>query len=300
MRIATFGILAGLCLGSPTPLRAADLDFSALRGGSYDAPAAAAGNWDGAYFGAHGGWSSANFGFSNVFQPMVANYTRATAFETALNVSTLLRPQSVRRDTGSFGAYAGLNIQYDEFIFGGEIDYTYLGLTGRTTDFIGRSNVTDGMYRAAVLSGSAATKIEDYATIRARFGYDAGNFMPFVTGGFAVGRAQVADRVEVQLGEYDQATYRSNLGSATPAYVFNSGYRVFDQANPGTAVLASPVVLGRTKERIVGGIAAGAGLEFALTANILLRGEYQYVMFDDFDGHKSHINTVRGGAAVKF
>ncbi len=48
------------------------------------------------------------------------------------------------------------------------------------------------------------------------------------------------------------------------------------------------------------GVALGAGLEFALTSNIVLRGEYQYILFNDFDGHKVNVNTVRGGAAVKF
>jgi outer membrane immunogenic protein len=31
-----------------------------------------------------------------------------------------------------------------------------------------------------------------------------------------------------------------------------------------------------------------------------VRGEYQYVQFQDFNGHKAELNTVRGGAAVKF
>jgi outer membrane immunogenic protein len=51
---------------------------------------------------------------------------------------------------------------------------------------------------------------------------------------------------------------------------------------------------------VIGGVALGAGLEFALTSNIMLRGEYQYVLFNDFKGHSAEINTVRGGAAVKF
>ncbi len=34
--------------------------------------------------------------------------------------------------------------------------------------------------------------------------------MPYVTGGLAIGRAQVTDRVSIQNYEFDQATYRSN------------------------------------------------------------------------------------------
>ncbi len=52
--------------------------------------------------------------------------------------------------------------------------------------------------------------------------------------------------------------------------------------------------------KTIGGIALGFGLEYALTPNILLRGEYQYINFQSFNGHNAELNTIRGGAAVKF
>ncbi|ACL59419.1 outer membrane protein [Methylobacterium nodulans] len=282
-----------------TPARAADLDFGTLRGGSYDTPAPV-GNWDGFYVGGHGGWTSTSFGFGNVFQAPVANYFRLTTYEANLSASTLLRAQDARRDGTSFGAYAGVNFQFDEFVAGAELDYTHLGVTGSTTDAIARQKVTDGYWQALSLVGEAKTRLDDYATIRARFGYDAGNFMPYVTGGFAIGRAQITDTVTIQARGYDQATYNSNQATGATAYVNRDGYRSFDPTNVSRSVVADPDVVQRTREKIVGGIAAGAGMEFALTANILLRAEYQFVQFNDFDGHKANINTVRGGASVKF
>ncbi|MFE1598467.1 outer membrane protein [Methylobacterium sp. ID0610] len=299
MRIVTSGLLAALCLGGLDPALAADLDFGTLRGSSFDAPAPV-GNWDGVYVGGHGGWSSASFGFGNVFQTPVANYFRRSTYESNFGASSLLYPQSARRDGTSFGAYLGINFQFDEIVAGAELDYTHLGVQGTTIDAIGRQNLTNGYWQALDLIGEAKTKIEDYATLRARFGYDVGNVMPYVTAGLAIGRARITDTVAVEANGYDQATYNSNKASGANAPVMHDGYASFNQADVTQSVPAGPTVITKSREKIVGGIAAGAGLEFALTSSILLRAEYQYVQFNDFDGHKANINTVRGGAALKF
>ncbi|SFV13221.1 outer membrane insertion C-terminal signal [Methylobacterium sp. 174MFSha1.1] len=310
MRFASFGFLVGsvlvsLSVAATTTVRAADLDFGALRGGEFEPAAAPVVDvWDGIYVGGHGGWSSASFGFGNVFQSTVAQALRATAIESTLSASTLLHARDVRRDGTTFGAYAGVNYQFDETVVGVEVDYTHSGLRGRSSDAIGREIVdSKGYLRGADLSGDATTQIKDYATIRARVGYTVAGFMPFVTGGFAIGRAQIAETVAVRGYEYDQSAYRSNQALTPPAksvYVGNSGYANFRQDDPGGSVLAPPDIFTPSKEKIVGGIAAGAGLEYAITPNLLLRAEYQYILFNDFDGHKLNVNTVRGGAAVKF
>lgn len=307
MRFARFGfllggVLAGLSLAAPA--MAADLDFGPLRGGVEPLAVPAADVWDGFYIGGHGGWTSGSFGFGNVFSAPVAQNLRATAIEATLGASGLLHATDARRDGIGFGGYAGVNYQIDEIVVGVEADYTHLRLTGRSSDAIGRQK-TDGTgyLMGVVLSGDAATQITDYATLRGRVGYTVGGFMPFVTGGLAVGRAQISETVAVQGFEYDQATYRSNQALADPSkqvFVNHSGYKNFLQNDPGNSELAAPDILRRSKEKIVGGLAAGAGLEYAITPNLLLRAEYQYVLFSDFDGHKLNTNTVRGGAAVKF
>ncbi|GJD49498.1 hypothetical protein OPKNFCMD_2229 [Methylobacterium crusticola] len=305
MRIAIYGLLGCLGLLEATAASAADFDFGSLRGGSYEPVAAPSlATWEGIYVGGHGGWSSTNFGFGSVFQPLVADHLRGRALESILGASSLLSAVDSRRDGATFGAFAGINYQFDEVVAGVEFDYTHAGITGRSADRTGRYIVgSDGYLYGANLSGEAATRLDDYATIRARFGYTVGGFLPYVTGGFAVGRAQISETVAVRAYEYDQATYRSNQALADPSqrvYVNNSGYANFIQGNPGGSTLAAPDILHRSKEKIVGGIAAGAGLEYAITPGLILRAEYQYVLFNDFDGHKLNVNTVRGGAAVKF
>ncbi|TNC08637.1 porin family protein [Methylobacterium terricola] len=305
MRFTTLGILVGLGLGAPVAAQAADLDFGALRGTASEPVAVSVPDvWEGIYVGGHGGWSSASFGFGDVFRSPVAQALRATAIESTLGASSLMHARDVRRNGITFGAFAGVNYQFDDTIVGVELDYTHLGLTGRSGDAIHKYQVDSlGFLRGAKLSGDATTQIQDYATIRARFGYSVDGFMPFVTGGFAIGRAQIAETVAVRGYEYDQATYRANQALADPSqrvFVNYSGYKTFLQTDPGNSILADPDITHRTKEKVVGGIAAGAGIEYAITPNLLLRAEYQYVLFNDFDGHKMNLNTVRGGAAVKF
>ncbi|GJE26093.1 outer membrane protein [Methylobacterium organophilum] len=303
MRRPALGFLAVLTL--PGAAAAADLDYGVLRGPEYEESYASSTiDWSGVYVGGHGGYSSGAFGFRNTFQPIVANMLRSTVVENDMSASTLLQAHTDRQGGSTFGGFAGYNVQFDDIVLGVEVDYTRAGLIGATTDSIRRYMTTpsDGYLTHVNLSGLAGTKIEDYGTIRARAGYALGNFLPFVTGGLAIGRARITDNVAVQTYGYDQAAYKANIGldASKQTYVNHYGYYSFDQANPAAGTPFNPEFFGRTKTKVVGGVALGTGLEYAITSNVLLRGEYQYVYFNDFDGHKLNLNTVRGGAAVKF
>lgn len=321
MRTASFALLAGFTLGVVTPAAAADLDYGVLRGPDYE-PAIPVIDWSGVYVGGHGGYTSAALGFRNVFQPLVAKALIGTTAESEFNASSLLIPHSQRVEGGSFGAYAGFNYQFDDAVIGIEADYTRFEKIGATADSVTRFKTTaDNFLETVSLSGLSSTKIEEYGTIRARGGYAFGNFLPYITGGVAIGRAQVTDQVTVNNYGYNQATYKANVATANsaittttdpagnvvttvkpaiPTYVDNYGYSTFNQTNPEKSTVAPGKVVTQSTNKTVAGIALGAGLEYALTQNIVLRGEYQYVLFNDFDGHKVNLNTVRGGAAVKF
>lgn len=299
MRIAALGLLAALV--SASGAAAADLDYGYLRGADDDYAPAPDIDWSGFYIGGHGGYSSAPLGFGSSSQSIVANALRSTYAENELKASSLLSTQSTNVAGLSYGVYAGYNAQFEDFVFGLEADYTFFNRASSGFDQIARSMTTSNGYETGVaLRSLANTKIEDYGSIRGRLGYAFGSFLPYVTGGVAVGRATVSDKVSIQSYEYDKATYTSNLTAAKPAYVNNYGFSSFVQADPGSSILAPSITYGATKKVVIGGVAVGAGLEFALTSNIILRGEYQYVLFNDFKGHSAEINTVRGGAAVKF
>jgi outer membrane immunogenic protein len=310
MRTVTLALLAGFTLGAIAPVQAADLDYGVLRGPDYE-PEVPVIDWNGIYFGGHGGYTSASLNQTNVFQNILAKEFRVRDIESQFNVSSFLTASSARVGGASYGAYAGFNYQFDEVVIGVEADYTRFDRVGQATNDISRiMTTTAGVTEVVNLAGLTSTKVEDFGTIRARGGWAFGNFLPFVTAGLAIGRAVVTDQVAVQNYGYDSKTYTANLVAASaPAYVYNHGYNSFNPAYPGNGsspqgqvqtVPSSPYIVGKTTEKTVGGLALGAGLEFAVTQNILLRGEYQYVQFNDFDGHKVNLNTVRGGAAVKF
>lgn len=313
MRIVTVPVLVALGLVGLSAAQAADLDYGVLRGPEYE-PAVPLIDWSGIYFGAHAGYTSASHSYGGVFQPALADYFRRTAIESEFTVSSLLTTGSRRVDGTSFGAFAGYNFQFDETVLGFEVDYTRFGKQSSSYNDISRQMTTSGgMLETVYLAGTSTTKIEDYGTIRGRAGYAMGNFLPFVTGGFAIGRANITDAVTVQNFGYNQTTYLANQQqtSGSPAYVTNHGYAAFNQNYPGNGstpagqgvqtVPSAPTALAAVaKTKTVGGVTLGAGLEYALTQNLLLRAEYQYVLFNDFDGHKANLNTVRGGAAVKF
>jgi outer membrane immunogenic protein len=299
MRTVTFPLLALLGFCGASTARAADLDYDYLRGAEYDPVPRAVVDWSGVYVGGHGGYTSAALGSKGALQPLIYRDSHDTTGESDFRASTLLSPPTKRVGDVSFGAYAGYNIQIDEFVFGVEADYTYFGKMGVSTDGLARSQIsTAGMYEAVSLNGATATRVNDYGTLRARIGYAFENFMPYVTGGVAIGRARIADATAYQNYGFNQTAYNATL-AGTPTYVNNFGYSSFNPSAPynGTPFTS---IQAQSKTKVVAGVAAGAGIEYAITPNILLRAEYQYVLFSDFDGHKVNLNTVRAGAAVKF
>jgi outer membrane immunogenic protein len=300
MRTVTFPLLAVLGFCGVTSAQAADLDYDYLRGAEYDPiPAPVAIDWTGVYVGGHGGYTSAALGSKGALQPLIYRDSHDTTGESNFRASTLLNPPSKRVGDMSFGAFAGYNFQIDEFVFGIEADYTNFGRMGVSNDGLGRSQTSSaGMYEIVSLSGATATRVNDYGTLRGRVGYAFGNFLPYVTGGVAIGRARIADATTYQNYGFNLTAYNASL-SGTQTYVHNFGYTNFNPNAPynGTAYTSFQ---NQSKTKVVAGVAGGAGIEYAITPSILLRAEYQYVLFNDFDGHKVNLNTVRAGAAVKF
>jgi outer membrane immunogenic protein len=73
---------------------------------------------------------------------------------------------------GLVGATLGYNWQTGPFVLGVEGDFSWANIRGSTTP---------------LQCGVCATDLRTLGTIRGRFGYAAGQFMPYVTGGYAFG-----------------------------------------------------------------------------------------------------------------
>lgn len=190
----------------------------------------------------------------------------------------MLEPGSADGRSTVFGAFAGYNTQFDEVVFGVELDYTRGKMEARGVDQIGRSLPVDGYTYFVNQEGYAEAKIHDLATLRARIGYTVGSFLPFVTAGIAVGRADVARGASVLIEALD--------ADPTNDPVLPRLYDARDLADKKSAYSV--------------GLAAGAGVDVAISPNIFLRAEWQYVHFQDFAGVKASVNTARVAAGIKF
>jgi outer membrane immunogenic protein len=136
----------------------------------------------------------------------------------------------VDADGAELGGLIGFNYQWHNFVFGVEAAGGYLWLRD--------SDVTNFSIFGQDWNVETSFKTHYLTTIGGRFGYTFCRWMPYVTGGVAIGDIDFEQR-------YHQH----------PAF-FNQG--------------------GSTSETQVGWM-VGGGLEFALTDHWHLRGQYQYV-----------------------
>ena len=298
MRTVLASALAGFCALQGAAF-AADLDYGVLRGSDYESAAAQTIDWSGFYVGGQGGWTTAAHGLGRGLQPLIADELYLTTIEKEYGVSGFLHPTPQRTNGGSFGGFAGYNVVFDGFVFGLEGDYSYSNKSAVSSSAIGRSFTTsDGVVNDVRLTGKSSTTLVDYGTLRGRVGYIMDSFLPFVTAGVAFGHTRIADTATIQASGYNQAAVNKKLGGEA-ADIYYYGYDSFDPANT-TDGISRPKTLSRSAQKFAAGFTGGFGLDIALTSNIFLRAEYQYILFDDFGSHKINVNTVRAAAAVKF
>jgi opacity protein-like surface antigen len=179
-----------------------------------------------------------------------------------------------RRDSGSmFGGYLGYNWAFGDAVMGLEADYTRVDQEASASRVevrrIGNEFLAVGSVQDA--------QINDYISLRARFGYAFGRLLPYFTIGGAAGRFNTNVAIYTDWGPTDAN------GVALGSYV---GW---------------PRVVGGPKKDVWGyGGVIGGGLEAALADNIILRAEYLYTRFNDVEGITASLNTARVGAALKF
>ena len=144
----------------------------------------------------------------------------------------------------------------------------------------------------------------DFVTLRARFGYAIGSFLPFVTGGVALGRADVSSSASVQIAGYNAAAYQTLLEQYNVTGIMGSvpryGYDYFNDITLERDRSAPALIAMKKTEKYAFGLAGGVGVDWQILPNVFLRAEYQYINFGDFKDHKAQVNTVRGAAALKF
>ena len=142
-----------------------------------------------------------------------------------------------------------------------------LGLEGDYHQMASDLTVTssDVVSGATTYNATSSVTLKGYGTIPGRVGYAVGKFLPYAQVGLALGRMSYS------------TTGTSTTGGTT------------------TDILGDT----NTDSWVVGG-AAGVGVDVALTSNVFLRGEYEYVAFLKTGSILPGLNTVRAGLGVRF
>jgi opacity protein-like surface antigen len=272
--ILIFGVGIGLTSA------AAAADYGPLRGSTFDPPRYR--NWEGFYVGGQVGTGGGGANFSGESQ----------AVSSSAIVNTWLVSEGVaswataeKADTGQalqYGGFIGYNAQWGDVVLGIEASYNH---TDVNANAYGRSPVSGRMWltdptswRHSVLAQAEGDiTLTDFATVRGRAGYAFGSFLPYVTGGVAIGRASWWTRARVDYPDSEKAD--SSVTTADPG-PWDSGWVTQGKSNS-----------------LIYGWSAGLGMDVALTQNIFLRAEYEYIQFSQ---SKLNLNNARAGLGIKF
>lgn len=272
--------------------QAADLpdlsDLPVLRGGITELSHSTV-NWQGAYVGGHVGYSSGTQDFSGATKSLNDFVFRNTNLQDiGSNVSLLGKAHP---SGTSFGGFVGWNSQWDDVVLGIEANYSRLsGFSGAshasygpvdTGKSCGTVSASDVCTQILSLDGSASAKVTDVLTLRGRAGWAIDNFMPYMFGGLALGRADIYRSVTPTV----EAKHVSSNNSFNTFRVPLTQFQTASDGGDGTFMY---------------GYTAGIGLEAMLIGGLFARAEYEYVKFTKIKDIDIQINTVRAGLGYKF
>lgn len=288
-RLMRWVICAAVVLAFAPSAFAADLDdnLDVLRGTETVGPAKFT-RWSGFYFGGQASYSDASADFSKATQPLLAFSLRELALEADDMPSAWpVLGSATSRSTG-FGGFVGYNSQWQDLVLGIEANYTHspFSITGASFPISRVVSAGSNLYSVNI-DGSGSLNITDYGSLRARAGWIFDNFLPYGFAGFALGR-----------GSYTVTSFVSGQqSSATPPAV---PVIPCDPADVTTCVGYSYGNGTSKSGAFLYGYSIGGGLEVALTSNIFLRGEYEFIQFVPIANISASISTVRVGAGLKF
>jgi outer membrane immunogenic protein len=253
---------------------AADLDI--LRGSEPVGPATFT-NWTGIYIGGQWGYSDANADFSNSTQAPIAYVLRNSTLEATSHPSEMPTLGTADQSGMSYGGFVGYNSQWQNLVLGveGDVVHTTANLNAPNSP-IARSGFSDGdgdTYTVAISASGTMTDLT-YGELRGRAGLILGSFLPYGFIGAVAGVANV-----------------------------NVTANVAGICDPGSTATCSPFTFTATgggNSAFLYGASVGAGLDYALTQNIFLRGEFEYLRFAPFADVTIAISSARIGAGFKF
>jgi opacity protein-like surface antigen len=271
-------------------------------------------DFTGFYVGGLGGYNGQSFSSRHALSNAATGTIAGTRYATYGQANSVALPSKTQTNAMGLGVFVGYNWGFDDFVVGLEADYVRSKLKSHSS--ASRSGVfTDPTTLGIVAPGeinqysyttriNSKTEVSDYGTIRARVGMPMGSVMPFATAGLAWARTSYSAD-----GSLAGQVRRINNTTQAPT----TAYAV-DATGPASTYAGVGL-------KTIYGYALGAGLDWALTSNLMLRGEVMTMRFNDWAGGLSKrsiagqnqnfggssgandtmsINTARVGAAVKF
>jgi len=248
--------------------------------------------WAGFYFGGQVGYSSSEINFSNAASSEISYLLRgypAILQDQQISHWPVLGSHSTA--SPSYGGFIGYNVQWEDVILGVELNYNRVSLPASSSGTVSRSfidstNLPTGhhyYYDPVTVSAQSSIQLTDIATFRARAGWELGSFLPYGFAGFAVGRANTSATATASLSAYDIPDFE------TPPLV-----PLPNQMLPPTSQSSSQ------SGAFAYGAATGLGMDVALTSNLFVRGEFEYVFFPQVNNIQVSLWSARVGAGVKF
>jgi outer membrane immunogenic protein len=256
-----FGLMGGLL----SPAFAADYDLPVLRGSEPVAPVMTVGpatftRWSGFYFGGQFGYSGETTTFPQGVSLLPGSFPGQTPTPS---VQLLSNTNGSAVGAIGYGGFVGYNTQWQDLILGVEANYTHTNLTPSSSS--ATSIHLAGIIPTATVTENGSLDLTDYGSLRGRAGWVLGNFLPYGFVGFVVGQAT-----------------RGASYSVTPTTV---------------CVPCSNSASGNT---VLYGFSAGGGLDWALTQNVFLRGEFEFIQFNPTANVTVSTFGARVGAGFKF
>jgi opacity protein-like surface antigen len=266
-----------------SPAFAADYDIPVLRGGQTPLPVAPVTTvgpalftrWSGFYVGGDLSFNNATADFGTSTAPLVQLALQDTPVPLGLPTSQLQLLTKAANSAFGGGVFLGYNTQWQDLVVGVEANYTHthLSATSSNSIVIARSfNPPVGNATSVSLSGATGQmNLTDFAEARGRAGYVVGNLLPYGFIGMVVGGGSnnVSMRVDAFCGALECV-----------------GFPLTPSAGQSNLLLW--------------GYSVGAGLDWAVTPNILLRAEFDFDQFAPVNNISLAVVSGRVGAGYKF
>jgi outer membrane immunogenic protein len=275
---------------SSKPAAAADYDMPTLRGSDSFAPARdfCCSRWGGFYFGGQLGTGFSSVDFSDSTQGLVAHMLRETALENNVQPSTWSSLGKIEKTGSSYGAFGGYNSRWESLILGLELNYSHSPDLHATApvSVLERVTAAGGNTYDLTLTANAFLNIKDLLTLRARAGWEAANFLPYVMLGVAAVRADV----------FHSATA---FGFQNPPPVTSPPTPCGPPQTPTCLPFSFTEVEARNGA-FLWGWSIGGGIDVMVMPHVFLRAEAEFVGLAPWWHIRPTITTGRVGLGYKF